>query len=220
MENIYLDMANQLFLHYGKVNATNIQKVAKRVYKEIPKDEQSFLKIAESFLRVKAYGYYSVGTLFYKFNSVVLTKKNINYFEDILFDYVRGWGKVDQICYRAINPLIESDQSLHKYLIKWSKSENKDLRRVSLVSMIRSSKTLTLEYDYDKMIALVDNLKNDEDFHVRKAVGWVLKVAYVKYPKEIEKYLRNNVQTLDRMIYRYALEHVKEPLRKELLILK
>ncbi|PAT01421.1 hypothetical protein CI105_06820 [Candidatus Izimaplasma bacterium ZiA1] len=220
MENIYLDKAKLLFEGFGKVNSTNIQKVAIKLFKDLPTEDDLFLEITKSFLKEKTYGYYSVGTLFFKFNRKVLTKKNINYFEEVLKEYVNGWGKVDQICYRAINPLIESDSTLHKYLVKWSNSDNKDLRRVSLVAMIRSSKTLTLEYDYERMISLVEKLKNDDDFHVKKAVGWVLKVAYVKYPKKIEEYLRTNVKNLDRMIFRYALEHIKDPLRKELLILK
>jgi 3-methyladenine DNA glycosylase AlkD len=70
------------------------------------------------------------------------------------------------------------------------------------------------------MILLVEKLKHDDDFHVRKAVGWTLKCAYPTYPKKVERYLRDNVGDLDRMIYRYALEHVEEPLRSELINLR
>ena len=82
---------------------------------------------------------------------------------------LQGWGQVDQFCYRIMNPLIELNPSFYSYLDKWSYSSNKDVRRVSLVSMIRTKGGgLFLYYDYEQMITLVERLKHDDDFHVKK----------------------------------------------------
>lgn len=210
-----------LIMHLNKKpkSAVYFGKLASRFYRFLPDDDLGFLEVIRRVISNTTVGMYSIATLWLKRRPSVLRAKYISFFEELLSTVVTGWGRVDQLCYRALNPLIESGEN-HEYLIKWSDSGNKDIRRASLVSMIRSSGKLTLGYDYEKMINLVEKMKSDEDYHVRKAVGWVLKVAYPTYPKMIEEYLRTNSSNLDRMIYRYALEHVAEPLRSELLQLR
>ena len=207
------------FIKLKRTNAKTIGQVASRIYKYVPKDE-GFKDVIEHFFSINTYGYFSVATLWIKKHKETIEMKNMDFYEDLLYKYVKGWAKVDQFCYRCMNPMIELEDNNFEYLLKWSNTKDKDLKRASLVSMIKSSGKLTLDYDYDKMIYLVELLKEDEDIHVRKAVGWVLKCAFVTYPKKIEKYLRDNVKNLDRLIFRYALEHVNDPLRKELINLE
>ena len=106
---------------------------------------------------------------------------------------------------------------LYEKLEQWSKSANKDVRRAALVSMLQSSTKITCTYPLDKLMSLVESLKSDPDLHVKKAVGWVLKCAYVEYPNAIMDYLENNKETLDRMIFRYALEHMNEELKQKMM---
>lgn len=210
------EMVQREFDLLGKVNAKTIGQVASKLNKSLP-SENEFLEIIEHFFSIDRYGFFSVATLWIKKNPYIIKQKNMEFFEHLLYTYIDSWGKVDQFCYRCLNPMIELSSDNHKYLLKWSNSQNKDVRRASLVSMIKSHGKLTLDYDYKRMIELVEKLKADDDFHVTKAVGWVLKCAYVKYPERIEQYLRKNVKNLNRIIFRYALEHIKEPLRNELI---
>jgi|GEM_PF-265399 len=206
------------FKAYGKVNASIIGKVASKLFRYLPKNDMQFIDVIEHFISIKGqYGFFSVATLWIKKNKTIINQVNFDRFENILLEHIKGWGQVDQYCYRCLNPFLEYNNENYKSLVRWSNSQNKDVRRASLVSMIVSSNRQYLELDYEKMISIVDKLKDDEDFHVRKAVGWVLKCAYIKYPSLVERYLRDNVRNLDRMIFRYALEHVLEPLRNELI---
>ncbi len=214
---IILNLVDIEFKILGKVNASTISKVASKIYKYVPKEETLFLNICKELIKNKKYGFFSVSTLWLKRNKSIIKKENITFFEEILVNHIYGWAEVDQYCYRVLNPMIELDESFYLYLDKWSQSGNKDVRRASLVAMIRSSQRLTLHYDYNLMITLVNRLYNDEDFHVRKGVGWTLKCAFPTYPKKVEQYLRDNVKKLDRMVFRYALEHVPNPLRQELM---
>jgi len=211
-------MMQEEFDELGRVTAKTIGKVASKLYKHVPKDYR-FNHVIEYLISIERYGFFSVATTWAKRNTDILKMENLPFYEKVLYKHIYGWARVDQFCYRIMNPLIELSDSNYEYLLKWSDSTNKDIRRTALVSMIRSSGKLTLEYDYDKMIYLVHKLKDDEDIHVKKAVGWVLKCAFVTYPVKVEKYLRKNVGNLDRLIFRYALEHVKDPLRKELMSL-
>ncbi len=64
---------------------------------------------------------------------------------------------------------------------------------------------------------VVESLKNDPEYHVQKGVGWLLKYAYLSYPEEIYLYLKNNVNDLPRVLFRYALEKTPREVREELM---
>ncbi len=216
-----------IFLRYAKhlmkkdyVSSKESGKIATRLFRKLPENEYEFLAVCKQFMNQHNISLFSIATNWFKKRHEVIKMSNFKYFEDLLYNYISGWGEVDQFCYRALNRLVELEDENFEYLLKWSDSKNKDVRRASLVSMIRSSGKLTLEYDYDKMITLVEKLKNDEDFHVRKAVGWVLKCAYPTYPLQVETYLTKHVKTLDRMIFRYALEHAKSDVKNRLMSLE
>lgn len=220
-KNIVFDLVRNEFKQYKVITSKEISKVANSLYQFLPYKEELFLNLCKSMIHYKKeYGYFSIGTLWLKKRTSVINQRNMDFFEEIVLNELFNWAHVDQFCYRVMNPMIELTPSNYCYLDKWSNSDNKNVRRVSLVSMIYTDKGgLKTRYDLNHILTLCDRLKDDDDIHVRKAVGWVLKCAFVTYPKDIEFYLRKNVKTLDRLIFRYALEHVKDPLRKELMSL-
>lgn len=204
---------------YPRLTSVIAGRIASKIYKYLPNEESLFLKVCRAFIQTHNRTTFSIGTLWLKRRKSVIHMRNMEFFEKIVLEDIKGWGEVDQFCYRVMNPMIELVDSNYAFLNRWSVSDNKDVRRVSLVSMIRSSGKLTLEYDYQKMIGLVQRLKNDDDIHVKKAVGWVLKCAYVTYKDEVTEYLKTNVKTLDRLIYRYALEHATKEEKEKLMSL-
>lgn len=209
------------FEKYPYVTALVITKTANTTFRYLPEDDDLFVEIVRKFIQNKVYGFFSVGTLWVKKHKTAINKKYLPFFEEIVLNDLKGWAEVDQFCYRIMNPLIELDPLYFYYLDRWSLSDSKDVRRVSLVSMIRTCRGgLKLYYNYDQMISLVERLKHDEDIHVKKAVGWVLKCAYPTYPLKVEGYLRDNVSNLDRLIFRYALEHVGVDKKKDLMSLE
>jgi len=62
---------------------------------------------------------------------------------------------------------------------------------------------------------VVEKLKNDEEEHVQKGVGWLLKYAYLSYLDEMYGY----VDDLPRLIFRYALEKPPKDVREKLMSL-
>lgn len=204
---------------HPKISSVLLNKLVSKMYRYMPLEEKDFLEVCHYLLMCNTRHHFGMGTLLIKRRNKVLNERNMAFFVSILQNYIQGWGQVDQYCYRVMNPMIEQKEEYYNYLLKWSESSNKDIRRASLVAMIRTSKGLKVFYDFDRMIYLVEKLKNDPDIHVRKAVGWVLKCSYFNYPQQLETYLRDNVSNLDRLIFRYALEHIQEPLRQELMSL-
>lgn len=215
-ETMYFNIKFELE-KYDKITTKEVIKIVSNLYKKMPKNDVEFLNICSLLVNEKNMNYFSIMTLFIKKRKSLINKKYIDIYDKWVNENLDSWWRVDQLCYRVLNPVIESDDSLYEYILKWSKSDNQYVRRASLVSMIRAQNKYTVYYDYLKMIRIVNDLMFDDQYYVKKGLGWVLKCAYLSYPKEIEKYLRDNVLKLDRGIYRYALEHIENPLRNELI---
>ncbi len=216
-----IDLIQREFAKHQVVGAKELGKITSLLYSSMPLSDDRFIEVCDQLIRRKDMKYFSIATLLIKRRKTILTNKYFSYYDNWVTNNLFGWWSVDQLAIRVISPVIKSDQALHASLLKWSDSDNYLVRRLSLVSMIEPTKRgLTVQYDYSKMIFLVNKLKQDNQYYVKKAVGWVLKCAFLSYPKEIEQYLRRNVSNLDRGIFRYALEHIENPLRKELLAIK
>ncbi|QVK21237.1 DNA alkylation repair protein [Mycoplasmatota bacterium] len=200
-------------------SAVSIEKLANKYYKFLPKFNEAFLAICNQLIISEKLYLFSIATLWLKKRKSILDIKHLSLYENWIEKYVDNWGKCDQLCYRLINPLIEKYDELYTYIVKWSNSSKPTTRRVSLVSFIHSSKGHSVLYDFNKILPIIDKLKDDSDIHVQKAVGWVLKCSYYNYPSEVVIYLRKNVKILNRLIFRYSLENMPIDLKQELMSL-
>jgi 3-methyladenine DNA glycosylase AlkD/ribosomal protein S18 acetylase RimI-like enzyme len=214
---IVFEKVNLEFSNYNKLTSVIVNKLVNKIYKFMPTDIDEYLAVCALFLRYDNRYYFSLGTLLLKHKKRCFDIEYFDFFEDILCNHIHGWGEVDQYCYRVLSSMVNKYQELYRNLVVWSDSKNKDVRRASLVSMLTSSSNITCTYNFDKAIFLVEKLKHDEDFHVRKAVGWVLKCLYVTNKDSVTKYLESNVDSLDRMIFRYALEHASKNEKDKLM---
>jgi 3-methyladenine DNA glycosylase AlkD len=203
------------FTNYEKVNASAGLKIANKFYKELPKDDADFLIVVEDFIYSDKISLFSIGTQWLKKRDSILDMKFIDIYEKWIYEAIHGWGQCDQFCYRLTNPLLAKDGSLYDYVIKWSDSDEFNVKRIALVTLIGSSGTIAV--DIEKVFYMTEKFKGDPDILIQKAVGWVLKVCYREHPNELESYLRKNVKTLSRTTFRYALEKMPKDLREELI---
>lgn len=192
------------------VTANELGKIANRNYRLTPKSDDDFMSLCNSFMSTKDWALFNIVTLWIKKRKSCIDIKYILLYEKLISEYIVGWGIVDQFCYRIINPLIEKYDELYSNILNWACSENKDIRRLSLVAFIRSSGKLVVYYDFFKVINVIELLKCDNDIHVQKAIGWVLKCCYLNYPIDLIEYLTANVDNLQRLVFRYALENMSQ----------
>ncbi len=201
---------------YNLSNYKDVTKNANHINKLIYASKTNFFDLFDEILKQNKEEHFLLMTLLVKKRKLY----EINYFhyyEKWLFNYVDSWSKCDAYCYRVLNSMIEKYPNLYNNIINWSKSDNAYVRRASLVCFIISKLTFSVDYNIDKILYICDNLKYDEHIHVQKGLGWLLKYAYLTYPKEIEKYLRDNASILSRTTFRYALKKMDSSLRSELM---
>jgi len=113
--------------------------------------------------------------------------------------------------------MVEKYPRLFAEVMKWTDSEKTYVRRAAPVSLLESTRSFKVNISFDKVLKVVEKLKDDEEIHVQKGVGWLLKYTYLSYPKEVYNYLKNNVDNLSRVIFRYALEKTPDHIKSELM---
>lgn len=125
--------------------------------------------------------------------------------------YINNWDLVDLSAAHIVGAfLAERDK---KPLYKLSRSRNMWERRIAIVSTfyyIRNSRlTDTLK--------IAENLINDQEDLIHKAVGWMLREAGKRNLAMEERFLRKHCKRMPRTMLRYAIERLPEPKRQAYL---
>ena len=163
-------------------------------------------------------GFFSIATLWFKRRKELLDLQYFPKIETWLYTYITNWGQCDQFCYRILSPFVYKFPDLYENVLEWTGSEKIYVKRAAAVSLIKSSgQSFAVDYELSKVLNVVSILRNDQHHHIQKAIGWVLKYAYLSYPEEIIEYLKENRDKLSRTTFRYGLEKVPKDLRIEMM---
>ncbi|MBI5805446.1 DNA alkylation repair protein [candidate division TA06 bacterium] len=132
-----------------------------------------------------------------------------------LKDHVSNWGGVDDLCRRALGYFICRYPKFLPQVFRWTRSREWHLRRAAAVILISPAK---LGRALPEILRTSDTLMNDEHYLVQKGYGWLLKEAYVKFPRDIFGYVMKNKDRMPRTALRYAIEKMPVTLRKKAMV--
>jgi 3-methyladenine DNA glycosylase AlkD len=131
-------------------------------------------------------------------------------FEKWVNNYVSNWASCDTLCNHTIGAFVEMYPTHLVNLKKWAKSENRWMRRASVVTLIipaRHGKFLKGIFE------IADILLLDSDDLVQKGYGWMLKAASESHQKEVFEYVMKNKAKMPRTALRYAIEKMPKNLK-------
>jgi 3-methyladenine DNA glycosylase AlkD len=131
-------------------------------------------------------------------------------FEKWVNNYVSNWASCDTFCNHTIGAFIEMYPDYLNSLKKWTKSNNRWVRRASAVSLIvpaRRGKFLQDIFEIANLLLL------DNDDLVQKGYGWLLKVTSQKYQNEVFAYVMRKKVEMPRTALRYAIEKMPPNLK-------
>ncbi len=124
--------------------------------------------------------------------------------------YIDNWAKCDSFCNHTVGNFIEKYPKYVRELKRWTKSENRWLRRAAAVSLIVPAKKGKFLVE---IFGIADKLLRDEDDMVRKGYGWMLKEAGRLHQKEVFDYVMRNKKEMPRTALRYAIELMPKKLK-------
>lgn len=136
---------------------------------------------------------------------------DFNTFESWLNLYIDNWAKCDTFCNHSVAAFIETYPAFIDRLFLWTLSDNRWVRRASVVTLIiPARKGLFL----NEVFCIADSLMGDKDDLVQKGFGWLLKEASRKHLEEVFNYITLNKKIMPRTSLRYAIEKMPEEFKK------
>lgn len=130
---------------------------------------------------------------------------------DTWLNHLEGWEEVDSLCQSnfTAKELLDNWPKWEKLLKNLNKSPNINKRRASLVFLTG----LVSKSDDPRLTSLafenIDNLKDERDILITKAVSWLLRDLTKLHRKEVEDYLEKNINTLPSIAIRETKNKLK-----------
>ena len=151
-----------------------------------------------------------------------LWKTNIETFSNYLQKFIpkiNSWAVCD-ISVAGFKITKKNMEYMCDFLQQYLKSDKEFELRFAIVMLLDFY--ITDEY-IDKVLEILNNVKH-EGYYVKMAVAWAIQVAFVKYPVQTMKLLKNN--KIDDWTYNKALQkiiesyRVDEKMKKEIKTMK
>jgi 3-methyladenine DNA glycosylase AlkD len=133
-------------------------------------------------------------------------------FEQWIGNYITNWASCDTFCNHAVGTLVETYPKEIGRLKRWTKSDNRWMRRASVVALIVPAKEGKFLH---AVFELADILLLDKDDMVQKGYGWLLKEASRKHQQEVFEFVVKHKRVMPRTALRYAIEKMPQDLRKQ-----
>ena len=115
------------------------------------------------------------------------------------------WDLVDPVSADLVGEAYLVERKSMKPLInKWSKDKDMWIRRCSLLAHLHH-KDVT---DEDQLFSLCLNLSSENEFFIRKAIGWALREYSKTAPKAVGKFLKSNRSQLSPLSNREGAKHL------------
>jgi 3-methyladenine DNA glycosylase AlkD len=124
-------------------------------------------------------------------------------FEYWIDRYISNWAACDGFCNHAMGDFIGKFPDCIGDLKRWTRSENRWMRRAAAVSMIIPAKQGKF---FGDVLEIADMLLTDGDDMVQKGYGWLLKEASRQHRQEVFDFVMRNKHEMPRTALRYAIE--------------
>jgi 3-methyladenine DNA glycosylase AlkD len=126
-----------------------------------------------------------------------------------------SWAAVDTLAPRVLGPFLDRHPERIPDVVEWTGATNMWVRRgaaVAFVNHARKGKHLGAVYE------IAENLLDDEEDLMHKAVGWLLREAGKADEPRLERFLLRHGPRIPRTTLRYAIERFPESKRKKFLL--
>src|SRR5512144_1179363 len=127
----------------------------------------------------------------------------------------RTWALVDGLAASVAGPLVERFPALGRVLDRWAKDEDFWIRRSALLAELvplRQGRG-----DFARFARHADAMLEEQEFFVRKAIGWVLRDASRRDPGGVAEWLLPRAARASGLTLREATKHLPAAARAGIL---
>lgn len=124
----------------------------------------------------------------------------------------RTWALVDVLAPNVAGPIFEADPSgVGPVLDRWSADEDFWVRRASVLALLRPLRAGG--GDWDRFTRYADAMWTEQEFFIRKALGWVLRDTARRRPDLVFDWLLPRAATASGVTIREAIKPLSEEQR-------
>ena len=182
------------------VSVGEIRKTAKdfkRAHKNLPKSE--LFGLTDKLWNLDYFDLRSLAIALHEVHLEGLDSSDLPRLEEMLRDS-SGWGHIDWICVRLVDPLLERDPGLKRYLVKWAADPNYWMRRSALLGQLIQLRSG--QGDFELFSKLAIPMLAEKEFFIRKAIGWVVREVSKKRPELTFEFLKENLKDLSPLTFK------------------
>jgi len=140
------------------------------------------------------------------------TREDFAWFERWISLYVNNWATCDTLCNHTVAGFIMKYPEYLSELKRFTKSDNRWMRRASAVTLIIPA---ARGYFLQDIFEIADLLLMDRDDLVQKGYGWMLKAASEPHRQEVFDFVIARKAVMPRTSLRYAIEKMPAEMKKE-----
>tara|TARA_B100000508_G_scaffold140085_1_gene139927 strand:- start:7261 stop:7926 length:666 start_codon:yes stop_codon:yes gene_type:complete len=147
------------------------------IKKNLPGKSEAFEIIAELWEMPERELHYFAMELLLKYHKEY-SKEDIGFFEKLIISN-SWWDSIDVIAPKILGSFFLKFPELRESAVdRWIKSGNIWLQRSAVLFQLKYKEKM----DKELLTSIIDRLKNEKEFFIRKAIGWVLREASKRDP--------------------------------------
>jgi 3-methyladenine DNA glycosylase AlkD len=128
------------------------------------------------------------------------------------------WALMDEIVPRSATDLADTYPDVDAAVAAWADDDDFWMRRASL---LRHLKPLAAgDGDFEAFSTIADSMLGDDEFFIRKAIGWVLRETSKKRPELVADWVRPRATRMSGLTFRESTRRLPDELQVELKALR
>ncbi len=144
----------------------------------------------------------------------VLDAHDLPLLERLLRDS-RTWAYVDWISTKVLAPMLVRDEGVRAVLPRWATDDDFWIRRAALLSLMPP--VVRGEAPFSAFAVLAAPMLGEQEFFIRKAIGWVLRAVSKKNPAPVAAFLRAHRADVSGLTMREGAKYLPVKDRRALL---
>ena len=125
------------------------------------------------------------------------------------------WALVDWICTKVASPLVERDPGFASVVLeRWSRDEDFWLRRASMLAQLPALRAGG--GDFGLFASFASRMVGEQEFFIRKAIGWVLRDVSKKRPQLSHGFLVQHIDEVSGLTLREGSKYLPSEDREAL----
>jgi 3-methyladenine DNA glycosylase AlkD len=127
----------------------------------------------------------------------------------------RTWALVDGLAANVMSQLTERHPELTAWLDRWARDDDFWLRRSALLALL-----VPLRRgggDFDRFSRYADQMLEEKEFFIRKAIGWILRDTAKRRPELVAAWLAPRAHRASGVTLREAVKPLPPEVREQLL---